>query len=255
MKVIKLKRNSVQKIGEFNSNQNGFIIISFIALVPFLLAGIFAFASVIQLSNIKTNLETKCLGVQNQSFHRQRQRLVKLLKLNPKASRLSLEKIQVKAKMAAALALGQLELLAILEIKLNKILIQQEKLDLEQRLILNQAQEEFVRSELSILKDLHRLQNQIIKRNPPLWILSFEKPNPGRPRLAVRANGTDIAPTYDLQVNFQNEQLWRIHWIMKIQSGLRMISFLKFNLEVNQECALTLQQNNEDFSIIAPDKS
>ncbi len=255
MKAIRLKRNSVRKIGEFNSNQNGFIIISFIALVPFLLAGIFAFSSVIQLSTIKTNLETKCLRVQNQSFHRQRQRLVKLLKLNPKASRLSLEKIQVKAKMAAALASGQLELLAILEIKLNKIVLQQEELEIEQRLILSQAQEEFVRSELSILKDLSLQQNQIIKRNPPLWILSFEKPSPGWPRLAVKANGADIAPNYDLEVNFQNKQLWRVHWIMKIQSGLRMISFLRFNLEVKQQCALTLRQNNKDFSIIVPDKS
>lgn len=250
MKSIKLRKVLIKKPGTYN----GFVLISFLSLIPLLLAGIFSYASLMQIIDIKTKQESTCLKIQNQSFHRQRKWIQKLFNLNPRAESLIAKKSLLKAKIAAATAAGQLELAASLALKLNEVIVLQEKLALKQKQILMQSTEEFLRSERDIIKRISQSAQEIRAKNPRPWNINFEKIISNHPTLAVEPAVADLAPPYKLKSNFSEKQNWQLNWIMNIHAGPQMASFIKLNFEVKQKCFLTLRQKGIDFSIIVPDK-
>lgn len=252
MKSIKLKKVLIKRSGTYE--KNGFVLVSFLVLIPFLLAGIFSYASLIQIIDIKTKQESLCLKIQNQSFHRQRKRIQKLFDLNPRAESLISKKAVLKAKITAATAAGQLELAAILTLKLGKVIAQQEKLALKQKQILLQADEEFLRSDRDISKKLSKSGLEIRSKSTVPWNINFGKIASNYPTLAVEPTIADLAPPYKLKSNFPEKQSWQLNWIMNIGAGPQLAAFIKFNYEVKQKCSLTLMQKGRGFSIIVPDK-
>lgn len=258
MKDIKLKKALVPHHGKSNSlslkNKSGFVLAFFLFLIPLFLAGFFVLSTTIQWHQIHSELESHCLKLQNQSFFRQRNKLKQLLGLNPMAKKLSAEKMAVQLKIAAAVASGQIELVSILKVKLEKILIQQEKLAQKQQQILMQSREEFARQSLQITKTLLQLQQKIRSRTNPLWKLEFSSPHGKHPRLAVTAVSTDIAPVYELEMDFENQQSWLVHWTTQLKPGSSMSALLHFNHEVSQQCRMTLSKD-QNFSILVQDKS
>lgn len=256
MKFIKSIKVSTRKFGEFKKNprENGYILISFVTLMPFLLALLFGYASILHISQIKTKLEAICLKKQNQVFFQQRTRLIKLLDLNPEAQSLLLQKINLQREIAAATLSGQLEVAAALSLKLNKVILNQEKLAIKQKQILFQSDEDFLRSSYGILKDAAKAQREASVKGNPIWDIEFTHNNHNIPHLSVEPTVADIAPPYKLKENFSTEQAWQFNWIMKIKSLQMLSSFLKLNYEVKLICALTLEVNGPKFQIVIPGK-
>lgn len=254
MKFIPFAKSSARKIGACK-NKNGFVAISFLTLVPLFLMGIFVLATVLQMNLARNKIENSCLMAQNQSFFRQRQRLIQLLKLNPEAKKLTLEKTATQLRIATAAASLQWPAVMALKIKLEKIILQQQALAQKQLQILMQADEEFLRRQIQIIKNIRLMQGQILRRAEPLWHLEFSQPSSRDLHLAVQPANSDIAPIYDLKMNFEEKQTWRVHWKMKMRSGLTMKRFLDFNYEVDQQCAMTLKPSKNTFSIVVPGKS
>ena len=252
MKFIELKKVSIKRPGIYKDQ--GFVLVSFLVLIPFLLAGFFSYASLIQIIDIKTKQESHCLKIQNQSFNRQRKRIQKLFALNPRAESLISQKVILKEKIAAAVASGQLELVAILTVKLEKVIAQQEKLSLKQKQILAQSTEEFLRSDRDIRTKIAKSGREVQSKSVSLWNINFERITSNYPTLAVEPKVADLAPPYRLKIDFSEKQNWQLNWIMNIRAGPQLASFIDLNYEVKQKCSLTLTKKGQDFSIIVPDK-
>ncbi len=255
MKLTKLKSKSALQIGRSKNVESGFILIAFLFLLPLVLSGIYIFTSAVQIAQTKTQLESVCLKLQNQSFYRQRQRLIKLLNLNPTAQRLILVKTQIQLKIAAALAAGQLELIPLLEAKREKIIIRQQKLAEKQNALLMQAHEEFQHQQLNIMKMLNKAQTSIRRESAKIWFIHFSPLQYNFPHLAVQTIIPDIAPVYDLELDFENQQSWRIHWIMKIKLNPQLFAFLNFSHEVQHQCLMSMKAQRNTFPIVVLDKS
>ncbi len=246
---MKLKNIWIYPLG----NNKGGLLVSFSVLLLFCMGLIYFYSYLGSWIRLEQNLFKTCYAIETKTFSQNKKRLQNLLKLNPTARTLRLEKIKIEAEMAVAAAQQNLILLAKLQIQYQNNFKKRKKLDQIQKNTIQLANTEFQRSHLRLIKNL----NSIFKSEKRLHNLIQETSSASTslgPSLAIQPDSPDIAPAYELQSHFEKKQAWSISWNMGFISSSQLASNL-LDWKVKRICSTTLSQNAVgNFEIIPADR-
>lgn len=172
-------------------------------------------------------------------------KLKSLLALNPVSVALRVKRSIAMAQMAAATASQNYVALAKATFEYNKVLEKMRKLDTAQKELIRQ-------SNLSLQLRYHKTRlslNLQGTQNSSLGILkgSFRLNSPPPPKLAVRPDDADLAPTYSPEKDFENKQALVQKWqyTLSVIRPLRRLIDGEFKFE--KSCAVTLREESHTW--------
>jgi len=166
----------------------------------------------------------------------------RLLSLNPLARTLRLTKLQVEAKLAAAIAAANKPAIAYYLVERQKIVSQQRQLDQLQKSLVSFANLKLrVRSHEAQAEIRRRLQ-ELAQRQAAWATINYQMLAPKIPTLALRRTDRRIAPTYEPRENFEAFQAVRLSWIQhyKLRGWLRSTQW--GTGLIRSECQATLEE-------------
>lgn len=226
------------------NNHQGFILISFLTVLPVVLAIALATLSIIDI--LKKDLElkficrTELISAQNEN----EKSILKLLKLNRRST--NLKKKKQRAQGALALAIMRLDPIAIAasQTRLAIIHAQQIALASEQRAIIL-----FANQRISIRqRGLEvKIRNAIENTSKASMAYNLQSLRSSRTELAVRPTHPDIAPNYERVTNFSEEQSMDLKWQYTQILNKPFSSFLKYSGKNEHHCSVTLKKSREQW--------
>nr|BFD60792.1 hypothetical protein CKG001_28990 [Bdellovibrio sp. CKG001]BFD68399.1 hypothetical protein HAGR004_34210 [Bdellovibrio sp. HAGR004] len=230
-------------------SNHGFAAILIVSLLPCLLAGFFLITVLMSFLQIDLELKHRCRtgGLSGQAAVRPH--LTTLLALNPLATTLKMQETVLLTKLATATAAGNLPLIAALKVKLAAVKQRQQELDIRQKQLIQQSNISLARHHSStgyqIRQRSMEIQNRFFFLNLSLRALP-ESP----PRLAVRPDSPDIAPTYSPEENFETRQALAHRWQYQLTPRGPLSYFLSGSFQFEKACAVTLTREVRGWSTL-----
>lgn len=219
-------------------NEKGFALAMTMALLPFLIAGFFlAWASVgfVQ-QDLALKYACRSEGIAGQK--KVAPNLAKLLKLNPDAKRLKEELVEIDREIEFAIVHNQA---ALPGLSARRLVVE------GKRLTLDIKQTKLIQESNRSLKSAHSLGRSEIQSNASSTSTSFINLKMGSisgkaPKLAVRPDYPDIAPTYSPTFDFANEQALAHEWQYTATIARPFSLFLPGQFNFKKACAVTLKK-------------
>lgn len=230
------------------SNQ-GFAAILIVSLLPCLLAGLFLVTVLMSFLQIDLELKHRCRtgGLSGQTAVRPY--LTALLALNPLATTLKAQENILLAKLAAAIASGNPPAIAALKVQLAKIRQKRQELDIRQKQLIQQSNVSLARHHSTTHYQIrHRsaeIQNRFFFLNLNLRALPENAP-----RLAVRPDSSDIAPSYSPEENFETRQALAHRWQYRLTPRGPLAHFLSGSFQFEKACAVTLTKEARGWNTL-----
>lgn len=220
-------------------NQNGFAAILILALLPVLMSGLFLVAALMGFLQLDLAMKHTCRREGLQGQESVRPHLEKLFSLNPKSIKLKTQWLAAQAKLVAAVASGNPVAIAAAEQRLLQIQSLRQALDAQQKQLIQQSNLQLQRNHSSTRTQLYRISRENQTRLNFLTIKTRIENEP-IPRLAVRPDFPDTAPTYSPEPSFELRQALAQRWQYKIALRPPLSSFLKADFGFEKACAVTL---------------
>lgn len=225
-------------------DQAGFALPLVLALLPILLAALivaFATAGFIQ-NDLKIKYQCRAGGLRGQS--RVAPFLKTILGLNPLAHSLRLQKIKALQEIATATAAKNPLALAAATHRYQSIRKKQELLHSQQIQFIKQAnlvmQQAHLTTALQLKSTGQSLTNIFLKQD-----VRFTR-NPS-PKLALHPDDSDIAPTYSLNSDFENDQALVHQWQYVTTVRAPYSLFMPGSFHFDKVCSVTLRKDNSQW--------
>lgn len=226
-------------------NQKGFALVMTLALLPVLIAGMLLAWAAVGFFQQDLALKHAC---RKQGLEGQRKvapLLKKLLQLNPEARTLKERRDELRLKIAAATASGQVHMVELWKIELDIVEFRRLQLSLRQKNIITESNR--------LLQAAHNIGRRKIedhaKETSNLFInLRLTQLNGHAPRLAVRPDYPDIAPTFSTVLDFSNQQALAHEWHYSATVGAPFSHFLPGKFEFHKACAVSLRKDLNAWS-------
>ncbi|AFY02898.1 hypothetical protein [Bdellovibrio bacteriovorus] len=220
-------------------NQQGFAAILILALLPILVSGLFLVAAMMGFLQLDLAMKHTCRSEGLQGQEKVRPHLEKLLSLNSKAVKLKAQLISAQAKAKAAEAAGNIPVATAAELEVLRIEGLRLALDAQQKQLIQQSNLQLQRSHSSTRTRLYRAHRENQTRLNFLTIKTQIENEP-IPRLAVRPDFPDTAPTYSPEPDFEVRQALAQRWQYRIALRPPLSNFLKADFGFEKACAVTL---------------
>ncbi|MNL05549.1 hypothetical protein D3C87_1261550 [compost metagenome] len=223
-------------------NQKGFALAITMALLPFLLGLFLLLFAILGVNQFNLSTQQACREGGLRGQQHVAPLLQQLLSLNPRALKLKLAELQAQAKLAAALSTGNLPAAAAARTEIASIQLQRKVLDFKQKSLIQQ-------SNLFLLSAHQRTASSLrVARTQGLPTFNYLKIESRQhltsaPKLAVRPESSDIAPTYRTLENFDSEQALAHSWQYQLRVRSPFQNFLMADLKWTPSCAVTLKQD------------
>ncbi|MBO9667130.1 MAG: hypothetical protein J7501_09990, partial [Bdellovibrio sp.] len=172
--------------------------------------------------------------------------LAALLKMNPLAKNLQIQKLAAKVNLAKAVASGNPIAITAAETRLLTIQQKQAQLDIRQKQVIVQSNLLLANAHSMGVRELQRSSRELDGYRSLFINSNFIKPG-AAPRLAVRPDSTDMAPTYNLEENFEEKQALAHTWQYRLSLQPYWRSFITGNFSFEGSCAVTLKEENSKW--------
>jgi hypothetical protein len=198
--------------------------------------------------NTSTRIQTFCQRSLLQAQYENSLILSQLLKLNPQARKLRVEKNRAEANLKRALGSGRPELIAAAGTHLAWVTKQQLLFREGQKQLLLKAQQENLKSRRTLSSSLRKEQSLRLKMT--------QKPKKG---LAVYPTPPgDLSPSYEVQQPFKNLQALRIEWQAQVpglsKNWLKPLGLKEW--KVKGVCSASLEKRRNRWNpVLNPAKS
>lgn len=229
-------------------NQKGFAAILILSLLPVFIGGSFLVFTVLGI--MQTDLKLKHLCRQEGRKYQEKvlPRLESLLKLNPRSQKLKAERVRLDRLIQAAITRGDMASVTLLNAKRAAVVARQIELDLRQKQLINQSNLDLRRGHLNTTNLLAReAAGSSVKTFLNLRLRLSPLP---APRLAVRPDSADLAPTYSPVPEFESRQAlaqeW--HYDINVRWPLMQKSALSFNF--SKACAVSLRKEPFKWKVV-----
>lgn len=227
-------------------NQQGFAAILILALLPALISGFFMVAAMLGFLQLDLAMKHSCRQEGLSTQERVLPHLKKLLSLNPKSIKLKTQWMIAQAQLAAALASGNPAGIAAAKSRLMQVKTMRQTLEIQQKQLIMQSNLQLHRghagTDMKLLSRARDLQHRIGFLKIRASLLR-ETP----PRLAVRPDSSDIAPTYSPKPDFESHQALAHRWQYEILLPSPLSKFLKGNFSFEKACAVTLTKGSTQW--------
>lgn len=237
-------------------NNQGFVMTLMMALLPALLGILFTVFIGIAFVQFEMRQNYICRAQQLQVQNQVAPLLEGLMNLNPTAKELQMEQQEAEEELASATA--SLNPAAIAAATAHLVLVEDERaaLALQQRQLIEDSnlllEEGSLKTQralsdngwefLNSLKPILQNELQVLPQIPPV--------------LAVRPEDLDIAPSYELLPDFEDEQALVQEWHYRLSVGRQLSPFLKGQSQFVKSCSVTLRQKGAHWvAQILKDKS
>ncbi|MFV3408301.1 hypothetical protein ACNH6C_06825 [Bdellovibrio bacteriovorus] len=224
-------------------NQQGFAVILILALLPILVSGLFLVAAMMGFLQLDLAMKHTCRSEGLQGQERVRPHLEKLLSLNPRALKLKAEWITAQVQLKAAYAAKNPPLIAAAKLRVAQVETWRQTLDAQQKQLIQQSNLQLQRSHSSTRTQLYRAHREYQTRLNFLTIKTQIENEP-IPRLAVRPDFPDTAPTYSPEPDFEVRQALAQRWQYRIALRPPFSNFLKADFGFEKACAVTLTKGS-----------
>lgn len=220
-------------------NQKGFALVMTMALLPLMIAGFFLVWGAIGFFQQDLAIKHACRQEGITGQNKTGPLLQKLLATNPEAKKLKIQLEEVDREIAFARTSNQAALAGLM-IKRSVIQLKRVALDLKQKRLIQESNRELSRAH-------HRGRAEIRGRlqDTSSFFIAIQLKNlKGKPpRLAVRPDYSDIAPTYSPVPDFSHQQALAHEWHYTASVGAPFSNFLPGKFEFKKACAVTLQED------------
>lgn len=227
------------------NDKKGFALILMLALLPLLTAGLLMIFAMMGFMQTDLALKHACRSGGLQGQRTIKPLLGSLLALNPLAQTLRLQKI--KAQQELILATNPPALLAATA-KLGRIQQKQKELDMRQKQLIRQSNMLLDRSHSGTRRQILKEAQQSSSR---LFFLETKRHLEFSlaPKLAVRPDSSDLAPTYSPVDDFESEQALAHRWQYKIALRPPFRNLLPAVFHFDKACAVTLTKESSEWKV------
>lgn len=163
----------------------------------------------------------------------------KLFSLNPEAKLLRLLMIAAKARLVAAVAHFNAPMAAQARYDIARIRERQKALDRTQKILVQTANITLHRGTFSTYSKLKATFQEIKARGVGWADIEFNLRNPRIPKLAVKPEDHNLAPSYITRKNFEKQQATSQFWTQTY----RIKGLFKFTHQSQSQCHATLEEN------------
>lgn len=224
-------------------NNKGFAALMILSLLPALVGGLLIVTTLMGFMQWDLALKHTCRvgGLEGQNAVKSH--LTSLLKLNPLAQSLKIQEIAAQVKLKAALSSGQPVAIAAAMNRLSKIQGKRRELDIRQKQLIQQSNLVLQRNHLQTRIELSKKSQELLKTLTFLKV-SIRMPPEKSPKLAVRPDFPDVAPTYSPEQNFEVRQALAHRWQYRLSLREPLRKFLNADFGFEKACAVTLTQEN-----------
>jgi len=224
-------------------NQKGFALAMMMALLPVMVGLFLLMSAVLGVNQFNLRTQQACREGGLRGQEQVAPLLKKLLGLNPQAVKLKTAEAQAQARLKAAIAAQNPPVITAARAHLLIIQLQRRTLDLRQKQLIQQSNLALLQAHRKTHQALGGALNEGLPTFNYLKIVShrnFSSP----PKLAVRPESSDVAPTYRTSVNFESDQALAHSWQYQLQVRSSFQNFLMADLKWNPACAVTLKEEN-----------
>ena len=223
-----------------HSSCDGFALTSFLIMIPFILLLMMCTLLFTGFLTFDQSLKKVCREELWKLQDRDQKKIQKILALNPLAQKLKSEHNLLLLRLAQATALGRVEMMAYLSAQITRVQRHRARLDQVQKLILESSRRD---RNLDVLRLRSRLLKtaKFLERSPYFetkLLLSTQVLSP----MAVRPTSPELAPSYELQVPFREQQSVYVNWKIFFQNGSHISQRLPFRWIWKRECGVTLEK-------------
>ncbi|MFV8257508.1 hypothetical protein ACNQKP_06875 [Bdellovibrio bacteriovorus] len=220
-------------------NQQGFAAILILALLPILVSGLLLVAAMMGFLQLDLAMKHTCRSEGLRTQDNVRPHLEKLLSLNPRALKLKAQWITAQVQLKAAYAAKNPPLIAAAKLRVAQVEAWRQTLDVQQKQLIQQSNLQLQRGHTTTRSHLFRASRESQSRLNFLTIKTRLHNEP-IPRLAVRPDVPDIAPTYSPEPDFEVRQALAQRWQYRIALRPPLSNFLKADFGFEKACAVTL---------------
>lgn len=225
-------------------NQKGSALAIILAILPVFIAGALLCFSLLGLVQNDLAMKYECRTEGQKGQKRVSPLLSTLLALNPVAIALKAELAKAIAELATAVASENPVAIAKATARYTKVLEKRDKLDRRQKQLVKQSN--------LFLQQTHTFTALSLRRTGAIASNILLKTELGSvrgkaPKLAVRPDSPDIAPTYSLIDDFENKQALAHEWQYRIQVRPPFSNFLKGEFIFKKACAVSLAKENSSW--------
>lgn len=229
-------------------NQRGFAAILILSLLPVFIGGSFLVFTALGVLQTDLKLKHTCRQEGRKAQEKVLPRLESLLGLNPKSRKLQAERLRLELMMKAAVARGDVANATLLKAKLAIVEARQIELDLRQKQIINQ-------SNLDLRRGHHNTTNLLTReaaRSSVKTLLKLKlrlSPLPA-PKLAVRPDSPDLAPTYSPAPDFETRQALAQQWHYDIAVQWPLMQKPALSFKFSKACAVSLRKESFKWKVV-----
>ncbi|ASD62597.1 hypothetical protein [Bdellovibrio bacteriovorus] len=224
-------------------NQQGFAAILILALLPILVSGLFLVAAMMGFLQLDLAMKHTCRSEGLQGQEKVRPHLEKLLSLNSEAIKLKVQWGKALTQRKMAYSAQNPYLITLAEARVLQVQTWRLALDAQQKQLIQQSNLQLQRSHSSTRTQLYRAHRENQTRLNFLTIKTQIENEP-IPRLAVRPDFPDTAPTYSPEPDFEVRQALAQRWQYRIALRPPLSNFLKADFGFEKACAVTLTKGS-----------
>ena len=225
-------------------NEKGFALALIMALLPIFVAGLVVMFCIVNITQTDLAVKYKC---REEGLFAQKQvapLLTSLFALNPLATALKAQLLATQAALAAAVAQQNWPVAAKHVKKIQEINKKRKELDIRQKQIIRQSN---LILELNHFTTSLHLRQLLQSRANALMSLQLLGLSGKAPKLAVRPDDSDIAPTYSPKDNFTQEQALAHEWQYRLSVRRPYSHFVSNEFDFKKSCAVTLVKENSQW--------
>lgn len=223
-----------------SKNSEAFVSLSFVFILmtftSLYLTATFAIALSMQRDYVRSTCVTEATAIQSATLKNVRQ----LFNLNPASTALRLDIKATQAALAVAIATMNLELVPVLEHKLNALHQAQKTLDGVQRTLISKTQLELLSKHLALIAKLQGGQEQLsLPWRFMLRLSTYVVPR-STPILAIRPDSEGgLGPNYEWQENAEHKQSLAYAWNMAFATLASYQSFFTWTNVLSLTCKVS----------------
>lgn len=227
--------------------RNGFAAVLILSLLPIFVGGCFLIFTL--LGVLQSDLKLKHICRQEGKKYQEKvlPRLEHLLSLNPRAAKLQAERLRLEVLLNAALVRGDITSVATLKARLTFVKTQQLELDIRQKQLINQSNLELLKGHRTAAKILDQEASRSSVKN--LLHLQVRRTPTPSPRLAVRPDSSDLAPTYSPTPDFETEQALAQQWQYSLTFWYPLMTKPTGTFKFSKACAVTLKKETFKWKV------
>lgn len=223
------------------NNQKGFALTVTLALLPVILAGFFIAGATIGFIQQDLGLKHACRSGGIAGQKQVSAILTRLLDLNPKARSLKNKYDSLQRQLALT---PDPRHKAALMIRIGMVQAQRMALDLQQKTLLAQGHSELRLAHLKTQKNIARTFQTL---SSSFLEIRHSRLFGKAPRLAVRPDFSDIAPTYSPVPAFSVAQALAHEWQYQVSLAKPYSYFLPGRFQFQKACAVTLKKEGQKW--------